>query len=71
MLAAKFDSSDLIAKLKSEMDSPPSTSHIKWYYTTLASLDEKLNIDRNHAGWRPSQILKMGQVAPFAWQPSK
>ena len=62
MFAAMLDSGDLIAKLTSEMDSPPSTTHRKWYYTTL---DQELNIDRNHAGWRPSWILIMGQVAPF------
>ena len=53
MLAAMLDYGYLTAKLTSEMDSPPSTTHTKWYYTTLTSLDQKLNIDRNHAGWRP------------------
>ena len=60
-----MDSGDQIAKLTSEMGSPPSITHIKWYYTTLASVNQKLNIYRNHAGWRPSWILKIGQVALF------
>ena len=39
MLAAMLDYGELIAKLTSEMDSPPSTTDIKWYYTTLTSVD--------------------------------
>ena len=58
MLAAMLDSGDLIAKLTSEMDSPPSTTNRKSYYTTLVSLDQKLNIHQNHNRWRPSWILK-------------
>ena len=52
-VAAMLDSGGLIAKLTPEMDSPPSTAHGKWYYTTVANMYQKLNIDRNQAGWRP------------------
>ena len=41
-----MDYGDLIAKLTSEMDSPSSTTHRKWYYTILANLEQKLNIDK-------------------------
>ena len=43
-----MDYGDIIAKLTSEMDSLPSTTHLKWCYTTLAiaSLDHKLHIDQ-------------------------
>ena len=57
---------DLIAKLTSEMDLPPTTTHRKWYYTNLANLEQKLNIDRNRAGWRPSWIMKMAYVSKVA-----
>ena len=66
MLAAMWDYGDLIAKLTSGIDSPPTTTHRKWYYANLANLEQKLNIDQNHAGWRPSWILKMGQVSKVA-----
>ena len=68
MLAAMLDYGDLIAKQTSEMDTPPSTTRRELYYTTQASLDQTLNSYRNHAGWRPYLVLKMGQVVPFANQ---
>ena len=68
ILAAMLDYRDLIAKPTSEMDTPPSTTHRKLSYTTQASLDQTLNIYRNHAGWRPYWVLKMGQIVPFGNQ---
>ena len=46
LLAAMLDYGDLI-KLTSEMDSLSSTTHRKRYYTILANLEQKLNIDKS------------------------
>ena len=66
MSAVMLDYVDLIAKLTSEMISPPSTTHGQWYHMNIW-----LNIDQNHTGWRPTCILKIGQVAAINLQSNK